>query len=130
MDMKSEAGLGLAIHWLQQALISACEDNCHLRPVKMDKQSLKWTNELESLRKGVRRLLNRCRSGKDLHSWDLYREAQRNYQKEVRKASRDAWRAFYSSTDDLPKSARLHKALSRDPKIKLGSLVAPSGRRT
>jgi len=26
-------------------------------------------------------------------------------------------------------SARLHRALSRDPKIKLGSLVAPSGRR-
>jgi len=24
----------------------------------------------------------------------------------------------------------LHRALSRDPKIKLGSLVAPSGRRT
>ena len=31
---------------------------------------------------------------------------------------------------DLPRSARIHKALSRDPKIKLGSLVAPSGRHT
>jgi len=27
-------------------------------------------------------------------------------------------------------SARLHRALSRDPYIELGSLVAPSGRRT
>ena len=33
MDMKSEAGLGLAIHWVQQALISAYEDKCPLRPV-------------------------------------------------------------------------------------------------
>ena len=52
MDMKSEAGLGLAIHWVQQALISAYKDNCPLRPVKTGRQSLKWTEELESLRRG------------------------------------------------------------------------------
>jgi len=34
MNMKDEAGLGLAIHWVQQALISTYEDNCPLRPVK------------------------------------------------------------------------------------------------
>jgi hypothetical protein len=130
MDMKSEAGLGLAIHWVKQALILAYEDNCPLRPVKTGKQSLRWTTELESLRKGVRWLFNKCRSGKGTHSWDLYIEAQLNYRKEVRKASKNAWRAFYSSIDDLSKSARLQRALSRDPKIKLGSLVAPLGRQT
>jgi hypothetical protein len=31
MDMKSEAGLGLAIYWLQQALILAYENNCPLK---------------------------------------------------------------------------------------------------
>jgi len=35
MDTKSEAGLGLAIHWVQQALILAYEDNGPLRPVTM-----------------------------------------------------------------------------------------------
>ena len=40
------------------------------------------------------------------------------------------WRSFCSSINDLPRSARLHRALSRDPKIRLGSLVAPSGGRT
>ena len=34
MDMKSEAALGLAIHWVQQALILAYGNNCPLRPVK------------------------------------------------------------------------------------------------
>ena len=77
--------------------------------------------ELESLRREVRRLFNMCRSDKNEHCWDLYREAQRNYRKEVRKASKNAWRAFCSSINDLPRSARLHMALSRDPKIKLGS---------
>jgi hypothetical protein len=94
----------------------------------MGRQTLKWTTELESLRR-VRRLFNKCRSDKHPHSWDLYREAQWTYRKEVRKASEGAWRAFCSSIDDLPRSARLHRALSRDPKIKVGSLVAPSGRR-
>ena len=30
MNMKNEDGLGLAIHWVQQALISAYEDICPL----------------------------------------------------------------------------------------------------
>jgi len=46
------------------------------------------------------------------------------------KASKIAWRTFCRSINDLPSSARLHRALSREPKIKLGSLVAPSDRRT
>jgi len=61
MDIKNEVGLGLAIPWVQQALISAYEDSCPLRPVKTCRQSLKWTVELESLRRKVRRLFNKCR---------------------------------------------------------------------
>jgi len=37
---------------------------------------------------------------------------------------------FCSSINHLPRSARLHRALSRDPKIKMGSLMAPLGRCT
>ena len=59
MDVKNEAGLGLAI---QQALISAYEDNCPLRPVKTGRQSVKWTVDLQSLRREVGRLFNKCRS--------------------------------------------------------------------
>jgi hypothetical protein len=88
-DIKNEAGLGLAIHSVQQALISAYEDTCPLRPVKTGRQSLKWTVELESFRREVRRLFNKwtveleslrrevrqlfnkCRSDKNPHSWEL-----------------------------------------------------------
>ena len=129
LDMKDEVGLGLAIDWVQQALISVYEDNCPLKPVKTGRQSLRWTVELESLRRGVRQLFNKCRLEENPHSWALYRQAQRNYREEVRKASKNAWRTFHSSINDLPRSARLHRALSRDPKIKLASLVTPSGRR-
>jgi hypothetical protein len=72
MDMKSEAGLGLAVHWVQQALVLTYEDNCPLKPIKVGRQTLKWTTELELLRKEVRWLFNKCRSDKNPHSWDLF----------------------------------------------------------
>jgi hypothetical protein len=128
MNMKDKAGLGIASIWVQQNLISAYEDSCPLRPVKTGRHSLKWTSELESLRKGVKRLFNMCRTDKNPQSWELYGEAQQRYRTEVRKASKDAWRTFCSSINDPPMTTRLHRALSRDPTIKLGSLVDPSGR--
>jgi hypothetical protein len=48
----------------------------------------------------------------------------------VKKASKETWRTFCSSINDLPRTARLQKALSRDPNIRPGSLVALSGGRT
>ena len=128
--MKDEAALGLAIHWVQQVLLSAYDDNCPLRHVKTGRQFMKWTVEFESLRREVRRLFNMCRSDKNPHSWELYREAQRNYRKEARKAFKDACRTFSSSINDLPRSTRLHMTLSMDPTIKMESLVAPLDRRT
>jgi hypothetical protein len=41
MSMKDEAGLGLAVHWIQQALILAYEGNCPLRPIRRGRKSLK-----------------------------------------------------------------------------------------
>jgi hypothetical protein len=52
MSMKDEAGLGLAAHWIQQALIQAYEGNCPLRPIRSGKKSLKWTLELPTPQKG------------------------------------------------------------------------------
>jgi hypothetical protein len=130
MSMKDEAGLGLAIHWIQQALVSTFEDNCPLRPIRKGRKCLMWTRELELLRREVRRLFNRCRAKNEPHSWELYREAQRKYRIEIRKASRETCRSFASSVNDLPRAARINRALSGDSKIKQGSLVAPSGLRT
>ena len=111
MNMKDEAGLGLAVHWVQQALISAYEDKCPLRPVRKGKKSLKWTSELEPLRREVKRLFNRCWADNNSHSWEFYREVQQRYRKEVRKASKETCRTLCSSINDLLRSAMLHRAL-------------------
>jgi len=77
MNMNDEAGLGLAVHSVQQTLITTYEDNCPLRPVRKGKTSLRWTSELESLQREVRRLFNRCHADNNSSSWELYRETQR-----------------------------------------------------
>jgi len=84
--MKDEVGLGLAVRWVQQALISAYEDNCPLIPLEKGRKSLRWTSDLESLRREVRWLFNKCRPDNNPHSRKLYSEAQRRYRKDVRKA--------------------------------------------
>jgi hypothetical protein len=128
MNMKDEAGLGLTIYYVQQALILDYENNCPLRVARTGKRCLKWTSNLESLRRQVRWLFKIHREGIP-QSWELHKEAQRRYIKEARKACKESWRAFCNSINDLPTSVRLHRALSRDPKTKLGSLVTPSGLR-
>jgi hypothetical protein len=127
---RDEAGLGLALHWLQHALITAYENNCPMRLVKLARNSLRWTARLETLRRRVRRLFNRGRSDRTPRSWELYRYAQREYRREVRRASNETWRAFCSSINELPRAARLHRALSKDPKVRLGILVTSTGERT
>jgi hypothetical protein len=59
---QDEHGLGLAIRWIQQALISAFEENCPLRPVRKGRKSRRWTVELQLLRREVQRLFNRHRA--------------------------------------------------------------------
>jgi len=73
MKMKDEAKLGLAILFVQQALISAYEDNCPIKPVRTRRNSLKWTPELESLSTAVRQLFNNCRTYRNSQSWKFYR---------------------------------------------------------
>jgi len=65
MNMKDEAGLGLAVLFFQQALISAYKANCPFKPAKAGGRSLKWTFELVSLRRGVGWLFNKCLTDKN-----------------------------------------------------------------
>jgi len=122
MSMEDEVGLGLAVHWIQEGLITALKIIVLLDLIRKGK--------LESLRREDRRLITRCRANNKSSSWELYKEAQRRYRKEVRKASKETWRTSCGSVKNLPISARLHRALSKDPKTRLGFLVAPKGKGT
>jgi hypothetical protein len=76
------------------------------------------------------RLFNKCRSDQTPRSWELYRDAKREYRRKLRRASKETWRAFFTSINKLPRAARLQKARSKDHKLRLGFLVTPTGERT
>jgi hypothetical protein len=42
----------------------------------------------------------------------------------MRRASKETWRAFCTSNNELAWAARLHMALSKDPNARLGFLVS------
>ena len=50
LSVEIEAGLGLAVQCILQALVTAYEDKCILRPTKNGRKSLRWTSVLASLR--------------------------------------------------------------------------------
>jgi hypothetical protein len=77
-----EAGLELALNWVQHALIIAYKKNSPIRLVKPARNFLRWTARLESLRRGVKRLFNKGRRDRTPQRWELYREAQREYRRE------------------------------------------------
>jgi hypothetical protein len=47
INMKDEAGLGLAVLSVQQAIIPSYDDNCPLKPAKRGKHPVKWALELQ-----------------------------------------------------------------------------------
>jgi selenocysteine lyase/cysteine desulfurase len=73
--MADEAGMGLALNWVQHALVTAYENNCPVRPVKPSSTSLRWTARLESLRRNIRRLFNKSRREQIALNRELHREA-------------------------------------------------------
>jgi len=128
LSMQDEAGLGLPVQWIQQTLVTVYEENCPIRPNKNGRISLKWTPELAPLRREVIQLFIRYRADNKSSSWELYRQAQRRYREEVRKASKETWRNFCGSIKHISRSARLHRSLSRDPKTKLRERTQSEGK--
>jgi hypothetical protein len=70
---RDEAGMGLALQWLQHALITVYENNCPMWLLKSARNSLKWTARLESLRRRVKRFFNKGRRDRTPRSWEFYR---------------------------------------------------------
>ena len=71
LNMEDETGLGLAVQWIQQVLVTAYEENCPYRPSKKGRKSLRWTPELASLRREVTQLFNRYQADNKSSSWEL-----------------------------------------------------------
>lgn len=115
MNIKDKAGFGLTIGFVQKGLISPYKDNCPLKVVRANKRSLKWTSTLQSLRKRGRWPSKNRWTKENLRAGNLIWDHLK-YRKEVRKTSKESLRTFCNAINNLAVLARLHGALSRDPK--------------
>jgi hypothetical protein len=84
---------------------------------------------VESLRRGVRQPFSKSLRKETTYSWELHREYQRAYMKEVRHPSKKTCRVLCAGINEQPKAARLHVALSKHLNVTFGSLVTSSGER-
>lgn len=115
---------------INTAVTTSFESSCPLRRVKRARKVPWWNSELQNQRKETRRLLNRAMRTNSIGDWDCYKQAQRNYKDSIRRSKRESWKAFCLDIEGLPEVARLHKALSKNPRARLECLRLPSGDHT
>ncbi|CAH1974332.1 unnamed protein product [Acanthoscelides obtectus] len=119
-----------AVESLSRDLTAAYEENCPLRKVQGKGKATFWTKDLEDRKRAVHKLLSRVKHRRGSPLWEEYKKALQEYKKEIRRASRESWRHFCQSINDIPATARIHRVLCKDTKARLGSLHDPSGGNT
>ncbi|XP_045466623.1 uncharacterized protein LOC123675318 [Harmonia axyridis] len=122
-NISSNEDLENASAHFTSCLKRAFENNCPLRKKTISRDVPWWNNHLENLKKTSRKAFNKAkREG----SWNAYRLALTNYNKEVRKAKRQSWRSFCEGIDKTAPAARLQKVLSKDHFNPIGQ-IKPCG---
>ncbi|CAH2002388.1 unnamed protein product [Acanthoscelides obtectus] len=119
-----------AVESLSRDLTAAYEENCPLRKVQGKGKATFWTKDLEDRKRAVHKLLSRVKHRRGSPLWEEYKKALQEYKKEIRRASRESWRHFCQSINDIPATARIHRVLCKDIKQDWGSLHDPSGGNT
>ena len=73
-----------------------------------------WNSHLLELRKKVRASYKQARESSEVNSnqaWNVYREAHRDYRKEIRRRKSESWKNYCSQLEELDPTARLVKTL-------------------
>lgn len=103
-----------ALGKLEAHLLEAFSIACPLRRTFANRSKF-WSKKLEKLRKSSRKLFNRAQRTKSSADWYDYKISLKRYKKTLRAAKRKAWLKFCDEVKDLKATAKLHKALAKDP---------------
>ena len=111
------------------AMIQAFEEACPLiNPKPLYKGAL-WSNELEKMKKGLRKAWNRA--GKRNVEQESNKAIYRNKLKEYNQAQADlkekSKAKFFEEASSIPAYARIHRLLAKDSTAQVGSLLMPNG---
>lgn len=95
-------------------MLAAFHFACPLRKVYA-KNSPFWSKRLEKLRRKTRRLFNKARHRKAESDWQNYKLARKEFKRSLRAAKRKSWLKFIDEVKDLKATAKLGRALAKDP---------------
>ena len=121
----SVSEIELAANLLQDVLITSFEASSVRKTLTVNRKVPWWNEELAAQRRKVKGLFNKARSSRI--SWDVYRDALTNYNKNIRRSKRDTWRSYCGSLESLPEAARLHKVLAKGSSNGIGLLKRADG---
>lgn len=113
-QLNTQEEIESALKELENNLVDAFQFACPLRKIYL-KNSPFWSKRLEKLRKKVRRLFNKAKHKKSDPDWQNYKLARKEFKKTPRAAKRKSWLRFIDEVKDLKATAKLNKALAKDP---------------
>ena len=118
---------------INTALRQAFEEACPITYISSAVRKPPWlTPDIEEAQRGIRRKLMTARTNKSHANWIALRESNKQYNKIISQAQRNAWRAFCKDTETVKESARMNKILKScsDNKEKLEAVYKPNGQLT
>ena len=100
------------VEHINQVLQKAFEEACPITYISNTVRKPPWlTPEIEEAQRGIRRKLMTARTNKSTLQWLALRESNKQYNKIVSQAQRDAWRTFCKDTESVKQSTRMSKFL-------------------
>ncbi|KAJ8911236.1 hypothetical protein NQ315_012223 [Exocentrus adspersus] len=125
--IRSSIELEMLAGQVQDAIISAFNDNCPLVS-KSSNKDIPWCNkDLANLRKQARIAFNKA---KRTGLWEEYKQTLTTYNKALRLAKRESWRRHCEDIEGTPECARLLRILCKEPQSSIYTLKDESGNYT
>lgn len=108
---------------VQETLLKAFEVASPIKKHKAGRSVPYYTQEDKNQRRLVRRKFNAC---KKTGKWEEYYEQLRIYNKNLRIRERTGWKNHCIAIGNVHNAAKMYKILSKDPTVKVGSMLLPN----
>ena len=123
--------LGLDIEELAEtlefAIIDAYHKNCRLKESFGSKKPTWWNNELEKMKKEVRKCVKRHKHRKNAENKELMNDAKFRYRKAQDRAREEGWKKLTSEMNSLTATAKMNKIMKMGKKQEIGTIKREDG---
>ncbi len=122
--------LNIYSNWFQFTIMDILNDILPKEKVFKDTSFQWWTDELQVIRKDVRKLRHRVQRTNSSCDWDAYKSKLKEYKYLLSKTKREFWKDFTSKSDKMTLQYKLNKIIFAENKTTLGALISRDGMTT